>query len=111
MDVLDGKLAVLQRELEATGGVMVAFSGGADSAFLRAEALLRSFGLAQLRVRDHGDLARVEVPVDALPDLVRPDRRARLVTGLHELGFTYVTLDLEGFRSGSMNALLGDQAP
>jgi uncharacterized protein len=77
----------------------------------RAEALLRSFGLAQLRVRDHGDLARVEVPVDAIPDLVRPDRRARLVTGLHELGFTYVTLDLEGFRSGSMNALLGDQAP
>ena len=127
MDVLDGKLAVLQRELEATGGVMVAFSGGTClasriaygvqvtparlSRVERAEALLRSFGLAQLRVRDHGDLARVEVPVDALPDLVRPDRRARLVTGLHELGFTYVTLDLEGFRSGSMNALLGDQAP
>jgi pyridinium-3,5-biscarboxylic acid mononucleotide sulfurtransferase len=72
----------------------------------RAEALLRSFGLAQLRVRDHGDLARVEVPVDALPRLVEPASRARLVAGLRELGFAYVTLDLEGFRSGSMNAAL-----
>src|SRR6266496_3573776 len=70
----------------------------------RAEALVRSFGLAQLRVRDHGELARVEVPVDALPLLVREDARGRLVEGLRELGFAYVTLDLEGFRSGSMNA-------
>lgn len=70
----------------------------------RAEALLRSFGLAQLRVRDHGDLARVEVPVDALPSLVEGDARRRLVEGMRELGFDYVTLDLEGFRSGSMNA-------
>ncbi|HEY7606252.1 MAG TPA: ATP-dependent sacrificial sulfur transferase LarE [Actinomycetes bacterium] len=72
----------------------------------RAEALLRSFGLAQLRVRDHGDLARVEVPLDALAGLVEPGRRERLVAGLHDLGFTWVTLDLEGFRSGSMNAAL-----
>ncbi|HZA81691.1 MAG TPA: TIGR00268 family protein, partial [Actinomycetes bacterium] len=55
----------------------------------------------------HGELARIEVPVDALAELVHPDRRARLVAGLHELGFAYVTLDLEGFRSGSMNASLG----
>jgi uncharacterized protein len=73
----------------------------------RAEALLRSFGLPQLRVRDHGELARIEVPVDALAALIHPDRRARLVAGLHELGFAFVTLDLEGFRSGSMNAVLG----
>ncbi|HEV3504177.1 MAG TPA: TIGR00268 family protein, partial [Actinomycetes bacterium] len=72
----------------------------------RAEALLRSFGLAQLRVRDHGDLARVEVPPEALAGLVQPQRRERLVAGLRELGFTWVTLDLEGFRSGSMNASL-----
>ncbi len=72
----------------------------------RAEALLRSFGLAQLRVRDHGGLARVEVPPEAFADLVHPDRRARLVAGLRDLGFTWVTLDLEGFRSGSMNATL-----
>jgi uncharacterized protein len=76
----------------------------------RAEALLRSFGLSQLRVRDHGDLARIEVPLDALATLVQPQRRGRLVAGLHELGFSYVTLDLEGFRSGSMNAALRDGA-
>ncbi len=72
----------------------------------RAEALVRSFGLAQVRVRDHGDLARVEVPLDALAVLVAPERRDRLVARLRELGFVYVTLDLEGFRSGSMNARL-----
>ncbi len=72
----------------------------------RAEALLRSFGLTQLRVRDHGDLARVEVPVEALPELVRPTVRERLARGLRDLGFAYVTVDLEGFRSGSMNAHL-----
>jgi uncharacterized protein len=77
----------------------------------RAEALLRSFGLARLRVRDHGGLARVEVPLESLDDLVHPERRARLVAGLHELGFTWVTLDLEGFRSGSMNAGLGGTPP
>jgi uncharacterized protein len=77
----------------------------------RAEVLLRSFGLAQLRVRDHGDLARVEVPTDALAGLVEPERRERLVAGLRELGFTWVTLDLEGFRSGSMNARLGSRDP
>src|SRR6266568_1025704 len=196
LDDLERKRLALRRELEATGGLMVAFSGGVDSSLLlaaavealgpravaatgvspslaereledarafatelgvrtplvaagfskrdvreasrrmglrthdkpaaaclasrvaygiqvtparlsrveRAEALVRSFGLAQLRVRDHGDLARVEVPVDALPLLVREDARERLVEGLRELGFAYVTLDLEGFRSGSMNA-------
>jgi pyridinium-3,5-biscarboxylic acid mononucleotide sulfurtransferase len=77
----------------------------------RAEALLRSFGLPQLRVRDHGDLARIEVPLNALGMLVEPGRRDQLVAHLHELGFSYVTLDLEGFRSGSMNAALGAAAP
>jgi uncharacterized protein len=44
--------------------------------------------------------------VEALPSLVEPGRRADLVAGLRELGFAYVTLDLEGFRSGSMNAVV-----
>jgi uncharacterized protein len=77
----------------------------------RAEALLRSFGLPQLRVRDHGDLARIEVPLNALGLLVEPGRRDQLVAHLHQLGFSYVTLDLDGFRSGSMNAALGATAP
>ena len=91
-------------------GVQV--TSGRLSRIERAEALLRSFGLSQLRVRDHGDLARIEVPLEALATLVQPERRDRLVAGLHELGFSYVTLDLEGFRSGSMNAALrGGAAP
>jgi pyridinium-3,5-biscarboxylic acid mononucleotide sulfurtransferase len=72
----------------------------------QAEAVLRSYGLSQLRVRDHGDLARVEVPVEALPMLVEPARRADLAARLRDLGFAFVTLDLEGFRSGSMNGSL-----
>jgi pyridinium-3,5-biscarboxylic acid mononucleotide sulfurtransferase len=81
----------------------------------RAEALVRSViadageaggtaPRAQLRVRDHGDLARVEVSPTALPLLLGDGTRERLVEGLRQLGFAYVTVDLEGFRSGSMNA-------
>jgi uncharacterized protein len=81
----------------------------------RAEALVRSViaaaaeaggtaPRAQLRVRDHGDLARVEVSPAALPLLLGDGTRERLVEGLRQLGFAYVTVDLEGFRSGSMNA-------
>ncbi|HEY1601146.1 MAG TPA: ATP-dependent sacrificial sulfur transferase LarE [Pirellulales bacterium] len=73
----------------------------------QAEALLRELDLRELRVRYHkGDLARLEVPLDALPRLAQPDTRARLVEQLKRLGFKYVTLDLEGFRSGSLNQVL-----
>jgi pyridinium-3,5-biscarboxylic acid mononucleotide sulfurtransferase len=69
----------------------------------RAEALLRSLGFGQLRVRDHDTIARIEVPLDDLARLVEPGVRERLVSGVTGLGFDFVTLDLEGFRSGSMN--------
>jgi len=72
----------------------------------RAEAFVRALGVRELRVRDHGDLARIEVPPEELARLASPDVRARLAANLRELGFVYVTLDLEGFRSGSMNAIL-----
>ena len=72
----------------------------------RAEAFLRSLGFGQLRVRDHGDLARVEVPADEVARIASGDFRERVAIHLRELGFRYVTLDLEGFRSGSMNAVL-----
>jgi len=72
----------------------------------KAEALLRSLGFAELRVRDHGDLARIEVPVAELGRLADDGVRARVVASLTDLGFHHVTLDLEGFRSGSMNAAL-----
>jgi uncharacterized protein len=69
----------------------------------RAERLLKDLGFRQVRVRVHGDLARVEVELPDLPRLARPDVRERVVEGLRGLGYRYVTLDLEGFRSGSMN--------
>jgi uncharacterized protein len=69
--------------------------------------LRRELGLRELRVRhEANDLARVEVPVEALPRLIDVSARDRIATKLHALGFKYVTLDLEGFRSGSMNQVL-----
>lgn len=69
----------------------------------RAEAFLRDLGIRELRVRDHGDLARIEVSPDAIEILTRGGNRDRVARELRRLGFTYVTIDLEGFRSGSMN--------
>ncbi len=72
----------------------------------QAEQFLRSLGLREVRVRYHrGDLARLEVPVEALEPLCRDAIRTTLVARLRELGFKFVALDLEGFRSGSLNAL------
>jgi pyridinium-3,5-biscarboxylic acid mononucleotide sulfurtransferase len=72
-----------------------------------AEAYLRQFGYREFRVRLHeGELARIEVPVEALPRLVDREYRENLVRHLRELGFKFVTLDLEGFRSGSLNTLV-----
>jgi uncharacterized protein len=69
-----------------------------------AEAFLRSLGLRQLRVRHHDDVARIEVEPEAMPLLV--EQRETVAARLKELGYTYVTLDLAGFRSGSMNDVL-----
>ena len=72
-----------------------------------AERLLRERGLRTVRVRYHkGDLARLEVPLDALAILCEPATRAALLAELKSLGFKFVTLDLEGFRSGSLNEML-----
>ena len=73
----------------------------------RAEAYLHRLGLRELRVRLHpGELARIEVPTDALPRLVDPQVRDALVRHLRDLGFNYVTLELGGLTSGSMNRVL-----
>ena len=71
----------------------------------QAEEVVRGFGLDELRVRDHGDLARIEVPADRIAELVAV--RAEVEVALKELGFVYVTVDLTGFRSGAMNEVLG----
>jgi uncharacterized protein len=69
-----------------------------------AEAYLRSLGLRQLRVRHHGDVARIEVEPGDLETLIA--QREAIVARLKELGYRYVTLDLAGFRSGSLNDVL-----
>jgi uncharacterized protein len=73
----------------------------------RAESFLRSHGFQPLRVRYHKDnAARIEVSLDQLPRLAEPQFRRQVVEQLKSLGFRYVSLDLEGFRSGSLNAVL-----
>jgi uncharacterized protein len=72
-----------------------------------AERFLRSHGLINVRVRYHrGDLARIEVAPDELARLADGEVRRDLVAELRRLGFKFVTLDLEGFRSGSLNQLV-----
>jgi uncharacterized protein len=73
-----------------------------------AEQFLRQeFGLREFRVRhEAGDLARIEVPLADLDRLIAPAARQTITQRLRQLGFKYVTLDLDGFRSGSMNAVV-----
>jgi uncharacterized protein len=72
-----------------------------------AEKFLRSLGLREVRVRYHrGDLARLEVPLSAVERLASEPVRSEVVAKLRELGFRFITLDLEGFRSGSLNTLV-----
>jgi pyridinium-3,5-biscarboxylic acid mononucleotide sulfurtransferase len=70
----------------------------------QAEAFLkREIGLRQVRVRHHGEVARLEVEPDDILRVAQPAIRRRIQHKLREIGFTYVTLDLAGFRSGSLN--------
>lgn len=71
-----------------------------------AEEFLHDMGLPQFRVRVHGDLARIEVPAGYIGRLAVDGTREKIVSALKGLGYAYVTLDLEGFRTGSMNEVL-----
>lgn len=73
----------------------------------QAESLLVELGFGQLRVRHHGTLARIEVPPGKFDQVLA--YRDRICSGLGNLGFAYVTLDLQGFRSGAMNEVLPGQ--
>jgi uncharacterized protein len=70
------------------------------------ETFLRNHGFSTFRVRYHGDLARIEVTVEEILRLALPPLRERVVEHFKAAGFTYVTVDLQGFRSGSMDELL-----
>jgi uncharacterized protein len=59
-----------------------------------------------LRVRHHGELARIEIAAEELPRALNPEMARRLTEAFKALGFKYVTLDLEGYRTGALNEVL-----
>ena len=72
----------------------------------RAEEIVRLAGFREFRVRVHGDLARIEIAQNELKRALDPELAQHFAKAFEELGFRYVTLDLNGFRSGSMNEVL-----
>lgn len=72
----------------------------------QGEDALRQMGFRQFRVRHHGEIVRIEIARDELPRALSPEMAIEFTGIFKALGFSYVTLDLEGFRSGSMNAVL-----
>lgn len=75
----------------------------------KAEQYLRELGFDQLRVRNHQGMARIEVPPEEIHRVTESGNRQRIIARLGELGFSYVTLDLEGYRTGSMNEVLSEE--
>lgn len=68
-----------------------------------AEKFLAGLGIEQLRVRVHGDIARIEVPEEDMPILINEDTSRKIIDRFKSLGYTYITLDIQGYRMGSMN--------
>jgi uncharacterized protein len=79
------------------------------SAVDRAESALRKMGFRQVRVRHHGEIARIEISEDEMPRALNIKTTQQMSATLKALGFKYVTLDLEGYRMGSLNEVLPDQ--
>lgn len=88
----------------------IAYGNKVDVASLqmvyKAEKLLRELGFRQLRVRHHEKIARIEVERSEIARLVEEETSRIVTEGLRKIGYTYVTVDLQGFRSGSMNEVL-----
>ncbi|MCX8053978.1 MAG: ATP-dependent sacrificial sulfur transferase LarE [Armatimonadetes bacterium] len=72
----------------------------------QAEAVLAELGFEQFRVRDHGEIARIEVSKNEVSRVFDEEVRRRIVSELKNLGYSYITLDLTGYRTGSMNETL-----
>lgn len=72
----------------------------------RAERALRALGFRRVRVRHHENIARIELDQDDLPRLLDPALREQVVTAVREAGYSFVTLDLQGYRTGSLNEAL-----
>ncbi len=72
----------------------------------RAEAFLRGMGFRQVRVRHYGDMARIEVEPEQIHHLAEPSMRAQVISMFEKIGYTYTTLDMRGYRTGSLNEAL-----
>lgn len=72
----------------------------------RAEEYLKQIGFKQVRVRNHNNIARIEVPVEEMPKFFNTKFMINVCRKLRKIGFSYVTLDLQGYRSGSMDEVL-----
>jgi uncharacterized protein len=79
---------------------------GALEAVAAGEEFLRRLGFGTVRVRHHGTIARIEVGEEDIPRVAEGFVRRAIVERLRELGYAYIALDLEGFRSGSLNEVL-----
>lgn len=76
----------------------------------RAEIFLRKLGWQNLRVRSQGDIARIELPAEQIKEFVLTNDLQKVVSAFQDFGFIYVTLDLEGYRSGKLNQVLNREA-
>lgn len=75
----------------------------------RAEQLLLNLGFHQLRVRLHGNIARIELMPDEFDKFMKEDNRTKVYAAFKDIGFAYVTLDIKGYRTGSMNELISER--
>jgi uncharacterized protein len=80
------------------------------SKIAEGERYLKSQGLHQLRLRHHGDIARIEVNADEMDLVIKAETRQNIVKRLKEIGYLYVTLDLSGYQTGSLNVKILDKA-
>lgn len=74
----------------------------------RGEAKLRALGFQQMRVRHHGDIVRIEISPEEMPRALNTDMAQRIAAAFKQLGFKFITLDLEGYRTGALNETLKD---
>ena len=72
----------------------------------QAEDVLHSLGIRHCRVRHHGDVARLEVATDEMPHVLEAGVRDAIVRDLKAIGYRYISLDLQGYRTGSLNEVL-----
>ena len=103
-------LATWNKPAAACLASRIAYGTAIDRALLErieaAERLLHRAGFSKVRLRHHGDIARIEVPTEEIAKIVEPAAVRKITAGLKKLGWAYVTLDLEGYTTGSLNRVL-----